>query len=112
MGEDILKVMKEIKDKGMVIGSMNATFVALVPKSSHLIYFNDFHLFTLCNEIYKLNAEIIRNWIKKNLINMNFKDTIWILTRLSNPKCSGDSPGGFTLNENKKSSRISAKDGC
>lgn len=67
IGEDIRKVLNEIKDKGIIIGSMNATFIALISKSSCPCSFNDFRPIALCNVIYKLKAKIIANRIKQSL---------------------------------------------
>lgn len=47
---------------------MNATFIALIPKSSAPSSFNDFRPVSLCNVIYKINAKIIANRLKSVLV--------------------------------------------
>lgn len=67
MGPDILKVLEEIKAWRMVSGATNATFIALILKSSHIDSYNDFLPISLCNMIYKLNAKTIANRMSKSL---------------------------------------------
>ena len=35
MGDDILKMDMEIKGRGKILGSLNSTFIALIPKIAH-----------------------------------------------------------------------------
>ena len=64
LGDDILKVILEIQTEGKMAGSMNATIIALIPKSSDPSSFNDFRPISLCNVLYKIKAKIIANRLK------------------------------------------------
>jgi hypothetical protein len=57
--DDILKVAKESKKSRKIVGSFNATFLALIPKNKEAISFEDFRPISCCNLIYKLIAKII-----------------------------------------------------
>ena len=62
--EDILAVVKESRKAGKVLGSMNATFIALIPKKQKAGAFEDFRPISCCNMIYKVIAKVIAQMIK------------------------------------------------
>jgi hypothetical protein len=53
MGNDLLGDIEESRISGKVIRSLNATFVALIPKYLKPASFNDFKPIALCNFVYK-----------------------------------------------------------
>jgi hypothetical protein len=64
LAEDILRVVEESRISGRISGGLNATFIALIPKKTDLIYFGDFRHISLCNLIDKVIAKTIANRIK------------------------------------------------
>jgi len=67
MGNELLGAIEESKIFGKVIGLLNATFVALIPKDLKPASFNDFRPIALCNFVYKLISKIITNRLKGKL---------------------------------------------
>jgi len=67
LGDEILKVVEESRQEGHIHELINATFIALIPKSDNLDSFDDFRLISLCNCIYKIISKII---------NLRLKDTL------------------------------------
>ena len=57
--EDLLEVVKESQRIGRVHGALNSTFLCLIPKKQDVVSFDDFHLISCCNVVYKLLAKII-----------------------------------------------------
>ena len=72
-GGDLLTVVEEYRDKWLVLGSINATFLSLIPKISKFVYFNDYKPISLCNLIYKFIAKFIANRIKPRLNECTYK---------------------------------------
>lgn len=68
IGDDLLKLVMEVKDKGKITGSMNSTFLALIPKVDHLDSFGDFRPISLCNLVYKVVAKTLAIRIKPLLL--------------------------------------------
>jgi hypothetical protein len=56
LGEDLLKIVLELKDKGKMIGNLNSTFFTLIPMVDHPDAFRDFSHISLCNVLYKIVA--------------------------------------------------------
>jgi hypothetical protein len=67
MGRDLLLLVEESRISGMVSGALNATFVALIPKDSSPMSFNEFQPIALCNFAYKVISKIIANRLKDKL---------------------------------------------
>jgi hypothetical protein len=59
LGNDILKVVEESRKNGRIHEPLNATFIALIPKSDNPTTFDDFRLISLCNCIYKIISKVI-----------------------------------------------------
>jgi hypothetical protein len=64
VGEDLLEMVEESRLKGFIVGSLNSTFLALIPKANKPTTFGDFRPISLCNLCYKLISKIIANRIK------------------------------------------------
>jgi hypothetical protein len=64
MGNELLEVMEESRRLGKVTGALNATFIALIPKSDKPDSFGGFRPIALCNLIYKIISKIISTRLK------------------------------------------------
>jgi len=58
-GEDLLRVVEEVRLSRKVTRSINSTFISLIPKSTCSKSFNDFRPISLCNCVYKIIYKII-----------------------------------------------------
>jgi hypothetical protein len=64
MGEDLLALVEETRTSGRITGSINSTFIALIPKSNKPQQFRDYKPISLCNLVYKVISKVIANRIK------------------------------------------------
>lgn len=64
MGLDILRVVEESRRKSTVPKRLNATFLALIPKSDKPEDFSKYRPISLGNTLYKLVAKVIGKCIK------------------------------------------------
>jgi hypothetical protein len=64
VGEDLLQMVEDSRTRGKISGSLNATFLVLIPKKSDPLSFNDFRPISLCNLIYKIISKVISNRFK------------------------------------------------
>jgi hypothetical protein len=64
VGMDLLQMVEDSRLKGKISGSLNATFLVLIPKEKLPLSFNDFRPISLCNLVYKLISKVISNRIK------------------------------------------------
>jgi hypothetical protein len=64
LGNDILELVEESRRKGRVLGALNATFIALIPKSAKPDSFGGFRPIALCNLVSKIITKIIVARIK------------------------------------------------
>lgn len=69
VGDDIRRMVEEIKAQGKMLGSLNSTFLDLIPKSDHPTTFGDFRHVSLCNMLYKIVAKVIAMRIENLLSN-------------------------------------------
>jgi hypothetical protein len=67
VGNELLEVVEESRRLGKVSGAMNATFIALIPKSDKPDSFGGFRPISLCNLVYKIISKIIATRIKSSL---------------------------------------------
>jgi hypothetical protein len=64
VGEDLLQMVEDSRIKGKVIGSLNSTFLVLIPKQKNTLTFSDFRPISLCNLVYKLISKVISSRLK------------------------------------------------
>jgi hypothetical protein len=64
VGNDILDMVEETNRKGRVSGALNATFLAVKPKSEKPNSFGGYRPISLCNLVYKIITKIIAARIK------------------------------------------------
>jgi hypothetical protein len=61
---DLLRMIKAFQQKAKVGGSVNSTFLALIPKEANLGSFDRFRPISLCNTSYKILSKLMANMIK------------------------------------------------
>jgi hypothetical protein len=64
VGVDLLELVEDTRTRGKVIGSLNSTFLTLIPKVNNPSSFGDYRPISLCNLCYKLISKVIANRIK------------------------------------------------
>ena len=67
MGPKLHALVEESRIQGQVCGSLNSTFVALIPKSDKPDSFVGFRPISLCNHVYKIISKIIAVRLKNGL---------------------------------------------
>jgi hypothetical protein len=65
--EDLLALVERVRTRGRLVGSLNSTFIALIPKLNKPLGFGDYKPISLCNLIYKIISKVIANRIKSFL---------------------------------------------
>ena len=68
VGEDVTAVVLNALNSHIIPESINTTFISLIPKIKNLKKVADFRPISLCNIIYKLNAKVVANHLKKFLV--------------------------------------------
>eukprot|EP00253_Pinus_taeda_P026129 PITA_26129 len=63
IGHDLLTIVEECRLSGRMYEAINTTFIVLIPKSDTLNSYNDFRPISLCNNLYKIIAKIVANWL-------------------------------------------------
>ena len=63
MRQDLPNVDEKTRVNGSIFGSLNSTFIALIPKKDKSKTFSDYKPISLCNMIYKVITKIISNQI-------------------------------------------------
>jgi len=64
LGPEVLALVEESRTTGHVSGGLNSTFIALIPKISKAISFNDYRPISLCNFLYKIISKIVAERLK------------------------------------------------
>jgi hypothetical protein len=59
VGQDLLEMVEEARQKGKVQKNLNATFIALIPKVNAPRTFSDYRPIALCNLCYKIISKLI-----------------------------------------------------
>lgn len=67
MGSDVINKVLNILNDGGDIGSINQTYITLIPKIKKCESPVDFRPISLCNVMYKLVSEVLANRLKKVL---------------------------------------------
>ena len=70
VGNDVTKTVLDALNSGYVHESLNATFIALIPKVKNPKKVSDFRPISLCNVVYKLISKVVVNRLKKILPNI------------------------------------------
>ena len=74
LNNDILEVVKESQRSCKVLGSLNSTFLTIIPKNQKVQSFDDFRPISCCNMIYKIRAKFIALTIKPILSEIIFEE--------------------------------------
>ena len=77
--KDILALVQESRKSRKLLGSMNSTFIALIPKKQKCEAFEDYRPISCCNMIYKMIAKIIAQRIKPILSKVITEDQFGFL---------------------------------
>jgi len=64
VGLNLLELVEDSRLHGKIIGSLNSTFITLIPKENNPSTFGDYRPISLCNLCYKLVTKIIANQLK------------------------------------------------
>jgi hypothetical protein len=62
--DDLLNVVEDVRISGRLAGSLNSTFLALIPKINNPQNFGDFRPISLCNLVYKIISKVLAIRIK------------------------------------------------
>ena len=57
-GEELVLAAEHVRTEGCFLGSINSTFLTLIPKCENTSTFADFHPISLCNLVYKIISKI------------------------------------------------------
>lgn len=79
IGKDLHRVVEESRKRMTMLGAINHTFLALIPKKSYPQKMGDFRPNALCNIIYKIVTKIISNGLKQ-IINLIIFDEHSVFT--------------------------------
>jgi hypothetical protein len=62
--------VEEIHQIGEILSSINTTYISVIPKMDFPNNFDEFHLFSLCNFLYKIITKVIEVKLKPILSNV------------------------------------------
>jgi len=72
--DDLLKTVRESQSSGKVLGSLNTSFLCLIPKTQEGASFDDYRPIANYNLIYKLISKIIARRIKLEINSLIFEE--------------------------------------
>jgi hypothetical protein len=87
MGEDLLALVEETRLSGRISGSINSTFIALIPKTNKPQQFGDYRPISLCNLVYKVISKVIANIIKPILSKFLSEEQLGLPGRAPDTRC-------------------------
>jgi hypothetical protein len=87
VGDDLLELVEDTRVRGRVRGSLNTTFLALIPKENNPQSFDNFRPIALCNLCYKLVSKVIANMIKPVLSRELSSNQLGFLKRKADIGC-------------------------
>jgi len=64
VSEELLEMVENARSNGHIAGSINSTFLALIPKVNKPINYGDYKPISLCNLVYKVISKVIVVHIK------------------------------------------------
>ena len=79
--EDIMGFFGEVYEQGQFEKSLNATFIALIPKKPNAVNIRDFRPISLIGSIYKLLAKVLANRLREEFwmgLFQNLKTLLWV----------------------------------
>jgi hypothetical protein len=79
VGQDLLELVEDTRLNGKVIGTINSTFLTLIPKAASPTTFGDYRPISLCNLCYKLISKVIASRIKPILSRFLSKEQLGFL---------------------------------
>lgn len=65
--KDLTDMVEEARTNGRIEGTINSTFIALIPKRTGRLSFSDYRLISLCNTLYKIISKIVAERLKGTL---------------------------------------------
>jgi hypothetical protein len=68
LGEDLLKVVEEVRRSIRVLPNFNSNFIDLIWKFDYPTDFGEFRLISLCNYVHKIIAKILAMRLNKLLL--------------------------------------------
>ena len=71
----------EVYEQGQFEKSLNATFIALIPKKPNAVNIRDFRPISLIGSIYKLLAKVLANRLREEFwmgLFQNLKTLLWV----------------------------------
>ena len=64
---DLTDMVEESRVSSKIIGAINSTFIAFIPKNDNPSTFGEYRPISLCNLLYKITSKIIANRMKLDL---------------------------------------------
>eukprot|EP01018_Ginkgo_biloba_P025672 Gb_11085 [translate_table: standard] len=74
INEDLLRCCEESRRSGKILGRMNATFIALIPKEKNPTSFHRFRPISLCNVSYKIISKLMANRLRRFFPKLIFEE--------------------------------------
>ena len=74
VGNNLRRVIKEVRSISMVLDAINSTCIGLDPKTNKPTSFDEFRLISLCKFLYKIIAKVLAimlNWLSLRFYTQN-----------------------------------------